>query len=909
MVASAPARAISFNNNDVADTVAAANVFDQANTYPNVVMVNGCTGTLINSRTILTAAHCFYNDDNKFAPAKPIDIRFGPDGTLKTRFDQKGSGLATGLRYTFYGTMDDIALVSLSKPVTARSITPVTLAGPNDPALSPGAPMVTVGYGQYGTGLDGRLYSTEESKGGAPNNFRRRVGETRFGAYVMWDFSHRDPGTIEVIAAQFRNPKAPSAPDYYGLSAKGYGVPAHQAGNGAGDSGGPLFLVRPDGTLIQYGVLALLEPPSNKTIRYGSISGWTAVQSYLDWIALNNPLREVSARQGNVLWSDASAWSEGEVPDNVAGSLAGPHGSTGRYYDVYLSEAGRVALDMNPTIDNLTLSGARAVFDLAAGRTLQVIAGAGIQAGQMALNGTLQTPFVDIRGGVLSGTGTVRIHDYGVQDLWFGVNNRGGIVAPGNADQLGVLTIKGEYEQAGQGTLAVRLGDGRSDRLAVTGTARLAGQVAISAFGAPLLDTPHRILTSAGLTGRFGAVQSDFAFLNTEVGYAVDAVTALLRRNATAFVDVALTRNQTSAAAALNALAPSDAIYRNILGLSAAEARSAFDLVSGEVHASLRSALIDDSRYVRDAANARLRTAPAAPPVGGVRNAFAAMPDAAARQPARETRLEVWGQAFGASGHIDGDGNAARLSRQSSGMLIGIDAPLDETWRIGALAGYNQGSFGVGARRSSATTDSFHAGLYGGGDFGAAFLRSGVFYSGHAVRTDRTIAFAGIVDQARADYRAGTWQAFGEIGGRWKAPLVTVEPYLNVAHVRLTTDAFTEQAQAAALRGGSQTAGVTFATAGLRGSTDFSIAAHRVSANLGAGWRRAIDAGTPLAVLALSGTDFAVTGVPIGRDAAVLDAGLTMYPTDNATVSLAYNGQLAGGASQHALTARLKIGF
>jgi outer membrane autotransporter protein len=199
--------------------------------------------------------------------------------------------------------------------------------------------------------------------------------------------------------------------------------------------------------------------------------------------------------------------------------------------------------------------------------------------------------------------------------------------------------------------------------------------------------------------------------------------------------------------------------------------------------------------------------------------------------------------------------------------------------------------------------------LYGGGEFGAVFLRSGVFYSSHAVQTDRTIAFSDFADHARADYRAGTLQAFGEIGWRWKTPLVTAEPYLNLAHVRLTTNAFAERGQDAALRAESQTSGVTFATTGLRGSTDFFIASHRVTASLGAGWRRALDTQAPLAMLALSSAEFSVAGVAIGRDAAVLDAGIAFCPADNATVSLTYNGQVAASASQHALTARLKIGF
>jgi outer membrane autotransporter protein len=908
-----PSDAISLNNNVASDTPAAANIFDHTNQYSNVVSVNGCTGTLINSRTILTAAHCFYDTKtDRLKPDLPIDIRFGPDANVATRYDQTAIGLAVAPGYTFNGTESDIAVVTLNTPVTGASIAPVVLVGPNDPRPPPGSLMVTVGYGQYGTGLDGLLYSTPAAAGGAPSNYRRRVGETRLGDYVLWHYDGRTPGPHGIYAAQFRDPNSPDVHDAYQLTAKGFDVPAHQAGNGAGDSGGPLFLVLPDGSLVQVGVLALLVPATDGTIRYGSISGWAAVQDYQGWLDTINPLRQVSARQGNVAWSDKTTWSEGEVPDNQAGAMDEPYGLAGRFFDVRLFEPGRVSLDMNATIDTLSVFGAQTVFDVTAGHTLQAIAGAGMWSGQILLNGTLATPYLDMHGGVLSGTGLLSIIDYGVQDLGFGLFNLAGTVAPGNATQTGVLTVAGDYVQGRHGSLSVRLGDGNSDRLAVTGHATLAGNVAMSALGPVVLNTAYPILTAGSLSGGFDAVLANFAFLDTSLAYSGVDVSAWLSRNTVAFADVAQTFNQAAAATAFETLDPSRSLYRNVLGLSAPEARYAFDLGSGEIHASVKSVLIDDSRHLRDAANTRLREAPPPPSfkLPNFKMAFNSIGETPAfTLPASTERFAMWGHTYGSSGHVDADGNAARVDRRSNGVLIGGDAPLDETWRVGALAGYNQTSFNINARRSSGTSDNFHFGLYGGGDFGATFVRSGAFYSGHDIRTSRTVALASFVDQAQAAYNANTVQAFAEAGYRWKHLTTSVEPYLNLAHVRLTTNAFAEQAQDIALRAASQTTGVTFTTTGVRGSTDFSIASNRMTVSAGAGWRRAFGERLPLSTLGLSSADFTVAGTAIAQDAAVIDANVTMFPADNAALSLAYNGQLASSAAEHTVTARLKIAF
>ncbi|MBA8879712.1 autotransporter domain-containing protein [Phyllobacterium myrsinacearum] len=378
------------------------------------------------------------------------------------------------------------------------------------------------------------------------------------------------------------------------------------------------------------------------------------------------------------------------------------------------------------------------------------------------------------------------------------------------------------------------------------------------------------------------------------------------------FQTVAKTDNQYNTAGALGSLAqsgPSLALYNRIAVLSAAEARTAYGRLSGEVHASTKTALINDSHQLRNAVNDRIRAA-----FGDVAAVDVPVmgygPDAKALAPADVPVMAAWGQAFGVWSETKSNGNASKLDQSTGGFVTGFDAALAESWRLGVMAGYSRSTFDVDAQGSSGNSDNYHVGVYGGGHWGALSLRSGLGYSWHSIETARSAAFSGFEEHLKADYDAATFQAFGEVGYRIDTSRVSFEPFANLAHVRVKTDGFTEKGGIAGLTARSDTTDTTFTTLGLRASTPFSLGATDVEARGTLGWQHAYGDITPASTLAFAtGNAFSTAGVPIAEDTALVEAGVDFRLSRQATLGVSYTGQFGSGLTQNAVDAKLGVKF
>ncbi|WP_179119682.1 autotransporter-associated beta strand repeat-containing protein [Ensifer adhaerens] len=523
-----------------------------------------------------------------------------------------------------------------------------------------------------------------------------------------------------------------------------------------------------------------------------------------------------------------------------------------------------------------------------------------VESGTLAVNGSLGGTVDVLAGGRLQGAGSVSNAKVS------------GAIAPGNS--IGTLNIGGNVTLAAGSLYEVEVNaTGQSDKIVATGTATIAGGSVnvLAATGSYAPQTQYTILTAkGGRSGTFSGVNSNFAFLDPSLSYDANNVYLKLTRNNIDFSSIGLTPNQIATGDGVESLGRGNPVYNAVTNLSAPQARNAFDQLSGEIHASAKSALTEDSRFIRNAMNDRIRAAfestgaskgPVTTYVDGEPVAVDATTD----------RLAFWSHGFGSWAHTDGDGNAARLDRSTGGFFAGADVPAFDNWRFGAIAGYSHTSFDVKDRFSSGSSENYHAGLYGGTNWGDLAFRTGAAYTWHDVSTSRTVMFPGFNDNLKGDYDAGTAQVFGELGYGFAMGAARFEPFANLAHVSVHTDAFTEKGGAAALNLKDDTTDSTLATLGLRASTAFDLNGAAVTVKGLAGWRHAFGDVLPLSTMRFAGGGdaFSIAGVPIARDVAVVEAGLDYALSPNATLGVTYAGQFGSDVSDQSARINLNVSF
>ncbi|WP_343519306.1 autotransporter domain-containing protein [Sphingomonas sp.] len=313
-----------------------------------------CTGTLINPRTILFAAHCvntrsataygagsggvgigvgFENNTRANAAGQTDElVRWllggtGGAGQYQTNqaqafynisqvfYDPRSLAPASCTNPTSCFLEADVATAVLDTPTRniptwALLFSPLPTPGSINTATGTGYHVEMQGYGSFGTGTTGQASGSD---------FRRRAAENMLGALVSInnrnEFLFGTAGSPSRPQAlyflDFDDPRRGQAgadpEDFNGF--RDNALP-REGLTGPGDSGGPLILDRAFSKPLVIGTLS-----GGSTFFGGQPGGSYGTQSfyqplflYWDWIVANSPYRYVTAAAGNKNWEDQTAW-------------------------------------------------------------------------------------------------------------------------------------------------------------------------------------------------------------------------------------------------------------------------------------------------------------------------------------------------------------------------------------------------------------------------------------------------------------------------------------------------------------------------------------------------------------------------------------------------------------------------
>lgn len=496
-----------------------------------------------------------------------------------------------------------------------------------------------------------------------------------------------------------------------------------------------------------------------------------------------------------------------------------------------------------------------------------------IEDGTLKVNGAIVSSVLLGSGGTLGGNGRVG-----------GTTVNGGRVGPGNS--IGRLTVSGDLAFGAGAVYEVEANAaGAADRIDVTGTTSIASTATVEVLaenGAYNPRTDYTILTSAGgISGAFGGVTSNLAFLTPRLRYASNAITLSLYRNDVDFAAVAGSANQAEVGRAVQALGIGNTVYEQVLTQSAAMARGSYDSLSGEIYATTSAALTNDARLVRDAL---LASAPGEETAG-------IFPIAAA--------TASWGS-------VDAARGAAAADLDHKGLIVGAGYARQGI-SFGLAGTVSKSDQDVDARTSTASAESWGlAGILGYAQ-GGLKAQVGATVAWHRIHTSRAVDFGAGAATQRGQHDASTRQFYGSLSYDVVDGPLDLAPFVRLANVRVHSDALAETGGAAALSIGESERQSTFLTLGANARLPLGS---RVRATAGAGWQHGWGdlAATIDNRFAGGAGAFRVVGARLPEDAAVIDLGLEA-DVGPMRVGASYVGSFGSQWQDHGARATLSIRF
>lgn len=319
--------------------------------------ISSCSATLINPRTVISAAHCIPETSTNGTTYNSVfmlgnDLRDASQplyGNLATLRPDKAVTAGSNIFNEKYfenggrgGSAYDLTIMSLDTPIYLDSF-------PSLPNSTPkvGDKVAIVGYGIIGYGSSGYDYDNPADENLA--DYKRRSAENKISGVFI------DTGeSINSLSIKFDKE---DSSDF--LPKEGF--------VGRGDSGGPIFLIDESNSTIEYVLLGATccgnTPGSNHGI-YDSNAFFSSYYDLLDWINTNLPLQVVSSSGDGSYSLNQLGFNKLPFSMSASGSsnsscsgyecYSSFHKTSKKYYNANISDT--VTLDSISIADNVFLS-------------------------------------------------------------------------------------------------------------------------------------------------------------------------------------------------------------------------------------------------------------------------------------------------------------------------------------------------------------------------------------------------------------------------------------------------------------------------------------------------------------------------------------------------------------------------
>lgn len=524
-----------------------------------------------------------------------------------------------------------------------------------------------------------------------------------------------------------------------------------------------------------------------------------------------------------------------------------------------------------------------------------------VQAGRLLVNSVLTSNANVSSGGTLGGSGLIE-----------GNLANSGNVAPGNS--IGSLYVQGLYTQNAGSDLTIEIDDGgttpgvNNDLLSVDDATLNGGTVVVdAAAGTYVQGTTYRFLqSSTAIQGSFASITDNLTDFRATLGYDFYGgyywAYFTLGPNSPEYWQYAVTPNETAVANYLDGIYddPNADLQVALSGLNTlsgdpAAMQSAFDAMSNQVSPTMAYVSVQNTTLVVQQLAGQLRSgsvlsgggggyamapsgsAPRSPVMLVSYTKSSAPPQAVFLTEEDDDRWQGWGFGYGLGGSASTDGNAAGLTYGMGGTLLGAEKDYEQG-RVGFFGGYQGTSLRLDGPLQ---TGKINGGMLGGylhNDDGFNYYTaiSGLQFNGY--NTQRLVQYDGINRTAAGTFSGWQGYVYLERGVSFRTARTTLQPYAALQYIYLRQNNFTETgADSLNLAVSGIDVNSLRSLVGGRLQYDRGLAGGRVLPELRALWLHEFldtDAVVNSFFAPIGGGSFAIQGLNLGRDWAIVGGGL-----------------------------------